>query len=219
MAWANRTEPLSIVLDASPWGIGGYLERSGKIEEYFADRLTGEDAERFQHAIGDAAGQQTWETLAALVALRLWKDRWVDKRVSIKVRGDSVAMLTVVLKLKAAASAALGLIAREIAIDLAESALPPDIRASHLPGVTNTIADSLSRKFSPSSSSTCSWTLPAALTACKDRRPEARDCAFYRTLDRDHPPRQVRSSGMIKKRCVLPCIIHMILVRVLRNPS
>ena len=113
------------------------------------------------------------------------------------MRGDSLAMLTVVLKLKAATSAALGLIAREIAIDLAESVLPPDIGASHLPGITNTIADSLSRKFSPSSSTT-SWTTPAALRNCKERRPEVRDRAFFRTLDRDHPPRQVRKSGMIK---------------------
>ena len=119
-----------------------------------------------------------------------WRREWTERRLTLRVRGDSVAMLTVVLKLKAATNAALGIIAREIALDLAESPFPPDIRASHLPGITNVVANVLSRRYSPSTSSQ-PWTPPQCLRRSKEARPEPRGSEYFRTL-LDHPPRQVR---------------------------
>ena len=59
-----------------------------------------EDFERFGHRRGQAAGQQTWECLAALVALRCWTKFWRNHRVRLTVRGDSVAMLTMLCLFK-----------------------------------------------------------------------------------------------------------------------
>ena len=85
---------------------------------------------------------------------------WTERRMILHVRGDSVAMLTVVLKMKPTASTAMGLIAREVALDVAESAFQPDVRATHLPGVANTLADALSRRADPAKMA--AWTVPVA---------------------------------------------------------
>ena len=55
---------MSITADASPWGVGAFLTVNGAVLEYFLDPLTELDVAMFQHTIGDAAGQQTWECLA-----------------------------------------------------------------------------------------------------------------------------------------------------------
>eukprot|EP00972_Heterocapsa_arctica_P018576 2744264-Heterocapsa_arctica.AAC.1 len=78
-----------LTLDASPWGLGGVLQEDDVFIEYFSDALTNADATRFSHALGESQGQQTWEALAVLVALRLWAPRWKGKRVVIRVRSDS----------------------------------------------------------------------------------------------------------------------------------
>ena len=69
--------------------------------EYFASPLTEADLKRFDLKLGDPAGQQVWESLGALAALRLWAPRWQNRRVRLTVKGDSIAMLTTVLHLKA----------------------------------------------------------------------------------------------------------------------
>ena len=125
--WANWVEPVCVTIDASPYGLGGMLEFNDSIVEWFASELSIEDFERFGHRRGQAAGQQTWECLAALVALRCWTKFWRNHRVRLTVRGDSVAMLTMLCKLKPSASQPLGLIAREVALDIAEATFEPDI--------------------------------------------------------------------------------------------
>ena len=65
--------------------------------EHFASPLTEADLKRFDLKLGDPAGQQVWETLGVLAALRLWASRWQNRRVSRAVIGESIAMLTTVL--------------------------------------------------------------------------------------------------------------------------
>ena len=85
-----------------------------------------------------------------------------------------------VLKLKPAQSVEMGLVAREMALELAESPFQPEIRASHLPGISNVVADSLSRRWDPRYSS--SWRPPSLLSVASEVRVPQRDDLYFRTL-------------------------------------
>ena len=179
----NLGRQVEIITDASPWGLGGYLVVDRKIESYFSSELTTEDLTLFDHERGDCRGQQTWEGLAMLVALRLWANEWLQGRVRLRVRGDSVTMLTAVMHMKANANSSLVLIAREVALDVAESAYAPDV-GGHLPGDANTTADALSRKCSPEAGQ---WQLPGELRG-RPRGP-AHPRGRARTIVLSAPPR------------------------------
>ena len=84
-----------------------------------------------------------------LASNRSWKSYWTKDRTKLLIRGDLVSMLTMVLCLKPSRSCGLGLLAREMALDLAEGAYKPDIAAVHIVGVTNKLADLLSREAAP----------------------------------------------------------------------
>ena len=62
---------MSIITDASPWGLGGILTVGTNIIAYYTFPLTKQDEEIFGHTIGEAHGQQSWESLACYVAVRL----------------------------------------------------------------------------------------------------------------------------------------------------
>jgi hypothetical protein len=68
-------------------------------------------------------------------------------------------------------------VAREIALDVAQSEYRPSI-AQHIPGVDNVIADALSRKYMPDNS----FTLPACLLPDQELVLPTRDKDYYRTL-------------------------------------
>ena len=138
---------VEMVLDASPWGIAGILMVNGTPEEYFSDALSTDDLMIFDHERGQAEGQQVWESLSALVALRLWRHRWQQHRVRLAVRGDNVAMLTLIVNMRPR-SAQLQIIAQEIAIEFCNFSFVPVI-AEHIPGVANKQADVLSRRHQP----------------------------------------------------------------------
>ena len=89
-----RSESL-ITLDASPWGLRGII-----IVSFLSSPLSNVDSQILGHTIGEASGQQVWESLSALVALRAWKSYWTKDRTKLLIRGDSVTMLTMVLCLK-----------------------------------------------------------------------------------------------------------------------
>ena len=76
-------------MDASPWGLGAILRINGGFVEYFSDDICAEDVLRFGHGIGDSKGQQTWECLVTLVALRLWMPAYRNVRIRLRVRSDS----------------------------------------------------------------------------------------------------------------------------------
>ena len=98
-AYFNVGDTVDIDLDASPWGLGGILRIGGKFIAYFADELTPEDFSKYSFAAGDCKGQQTWECLATLVALRLWFAHWQHVRVCLRIRSDSTTALQLLLTL------------------------------------------------------------------------------------------------------------------------
>ena len=63
---------IEIYLDASPFGLGGVLCINGRPVTYFTSPLSEHDERIHNQTIGDSTGQQAWECLAVLVALRAW---------------------------------------------------------------------------------------------------------------------------------------------------
>ena len=97
-----------------------------------------------------------------LVALRLWAPYWRTRRVILTVRSDNIATLSMVAKMQPH-SPQLGIIARELALDVASASYAPDVTV-HLPGLSNTAADALSRKHDPGKR----FVLPAYLANCPE---------------------------------------------------
>jgi hypothetical protein len=177
-AFMNLGTKISITIDASPWGLAAYMCESDVPVSWFSSEITDADCALYGVKRGDCEGQQIWESLASLVALRLWKGRWLYGRISLKVRGDNMTMLQLLVRLRPpTASRGLGLISREIALDIAEAAYSPDV-SEHLPGIANLTADALSRKHEPG---VC-WSLPAALHRIPEAIVPDRVNAYYRTL-------------------------------------
>ncbi len=173
---AGRGDAVDIICDASPFGFGAVLVLNGRPKEYLAEAISADDAGIFQFTVGDCKGQQTWEALCILIALRVWSRVWRDLRFSLRVRSDSVSALTMVLKCKSAGRGS-ALVAAELALDIAHTCYRPDI-AEHLPGVSNTWADALSRLRDPAKS----VAVPAALAALPQAIVPPRPREWYRTL-------------------------------------
>lgn len=145
----EKSGAVRITLDASPWGIGAFITVDTNIVSWFESKLDHHDERVFGHKIGEAAGQQCWECLAMLVALRLWGHIWKQRRVTFAVRADNVTVLTLLLKMKTPTrSPGINLIAREVALEVGDSAYYPRI-FEHTPGIANVIADALSRLHQP----------------------------------------------------------------------
>ena len=161
-------------MDASPWGLGGILRVNGVFTSYFASALDEHDLSRFGFALGDAKGQQTWECLVVLVALRLWLPRFRDKRVCLRVRSDNVAALQLLLTLRSAGKGPTA-IGRELALDCAQGSFRPNV-AVHLPGVANVGPDALSRLSCPGGGKS----VPEYLFNVPRSYPPIRTAQFYR---------------------------------------
>ena len=138
---------LEIIIDASPWGLGGILLVSGTCKEHFSSALTVLDETLFMQVRGSADGQQAWECLAALVALRQWRHVWGQRSLTLRVKGDSMTMLSLIVNLRPS-TPQLGLIGMEIAMEYAQAVFVP-VLAEHTPGVANIAADMLSRQPQP----------------------------------------------------------------------
>ena len=165
---------MRIVTDASPWGIGGLLAMNDTPVEYFCDGLSGFDLELADADRGSPDGQQVWEALALLVALRLWRSRWLKRGVCLRLGSDSVSALSLLIKLRAKPKArGLGRIARELALDFSRCSYRPKW-FEHIPGVSNVISDVLSRKYQPGKS----FRLPAALKHATETSVPPRDKSF-----------------------------------------
>ena len=165
---------IEVVVDASPTDVGGFLVEDGTITEYFDDVITQDDERILNANTGDSTGQQVWEALAVLCALRLWADKWSERRIQLRVTGDSVSALTMVVKTQARGEGT-ALIARELALDVAESLYEPAV-CTHIPGVANVLADYLSRRRVKALES-----VPGPLRAARQRRLPPRDAAWWRT--------------------------------------
>ena len=173
-AFWNQGTPVKIVGDASPWGLGAYIMIDGVIIEYFAVALNDWVAGYLNAPIGSCTGQQVWEALNLVLALRAWKARWTTTRISLEVRADSVSALTLVATLRARGPA-LAAIGREYALDVGDGAYLPDI-CCHTPGVASHVADALSRKFDNNSPQ---WKLPDLLRDASEVFPPALNADFF----------------------------------------
>ena len=130
--------------DASPWGFAGVLFRNHQPVAWFATPIPAEVLRRFQAKVGDSSFNTLWEALAILVALRIWLP---GTHVMARVRSDSLSALRSIVKLQSA-SANLNVIAREIALDATLGLYRIGV-AIHIPGVSNTLPDDLSRMWAP----------------------------------------------------------------------
>ena len=176
-AYLGRGTRTTVKLDASPWGLGGILLLDGAPTAWFASELTHHDFEIFGHESGSSSGQQTWECLAVLVALRLWSEEWRRERVVLEVRGDSVAALTMAMCMKAGGSGP-GMVSRELALLIGEATFRPTV-FSHIPGIANVSADGLSRRFEPGKK----FAVPACLLRVPEWTAPERPPAWYRSLN------------------------------------
>ena len=97
-------------------------------------------------------------------------------RAVIAVNSDNVTALTMAPKLKAKAGA-MSIIARELALDIADSLYCPSTTA-HLPGVMNGVADELSRKHQPGRA----FLFPPSLQCIQSSPLSARPAVWWRSM-------------------------------------
>ena len=154
----------------------------GKITNCFAYKLSEDDARIFNETLdGSCTGQQLWECLAILVAIGIWAGQWSQSRVVLKVRGDNVGALTLLIKMRPA-NAKQAIIARELALGLVEFSFPPD--AVLTPGIAHIVAYELSRVYAPKGSGVVSNKIHPALEHAKETPAPKRNEAWYRALQR-----------------------------------
>ena len=185
----RRGVRIDITTDASPWGIGAILAVDGRPAEYFAIQTTAEDAADLGLELTrDSKCQQAFEALALLIALRQWRYHWATRRCVLHVASDNMAALAMVCKMQPH-SPALNTVARELALDVADSIYEPQV-AEHVPGVANIAADALSRKWDPSHR----YHLPPVLKHACEVHPPSRPPQWWRA--RDSRLRQTGDEGV-----------------------
>ncbi len=111
-----------------------------------ADDLHQVDLDRFSASLGDSAFTTTWEALVILVAVRAWRIEFPECR-RFALRSDSLGALSSIAKM-ASPSKGLALILRELALDESGQTWGFDT-LTHIPGVSNVLADPLSRLSAP----------------------------------------------------------------------
>ena len=172
----NRGKEIMIYVDASPYGLGAWLSVESRPVEFFSDKITETDCVMLMVIKNEGSkGQQAFEALGLLAAIRLWLPSFKHERVTVSLRSDNMAALEMVAKMQPK-SKSLGVVARELALDLADSTYSLDF-AQHVAGVTNGIADTLSRKFQPGKS----FAVPQFLVHAKEVPPPVRIASWWRT--------------------------------------
>ena len=167
---------IQIGTDASPWGLGGWLSVGGRLTHFFSCPVTADDHRILR--VKGKDGQQVWECLAILVAIRLWAHLWARDRIILNLVGDNVGALTLLVKLRPPSSnPAMGVIARELALELAQLSFQPD--ATHTPGLSHVVADVLSRVHSPEGTGTVTSELQPALSEAQCTEVPRRNEEWY----------------------------------------
>ena len=174
-AYFNKGTDIKVCVDASPFGIGAWLCVNGIPTEYFADVITDLDcANLLIEDRSGSRGQQAFEALALLVAIRQWLPARREARIVVTLRGDNIAALYAVTKMQPKSNS-LGVVARELALDLSQASYAIDV-AEHVSGLTNTIADVLSRKYQEDKT----FVLPSPLKYAFECTPQARDAKWWK---------------------------------------
>ena len=167
---------IEIGTDASLWGMGGWIAVGGTITHFFACPISSDDQRILK--VKGKEGQQVWECLAILVAIRMWSHLWAQDRMILRIRGDNVGALTLLVKLRPPAkNPAMGIIARELALNLAQLSFQPE--AVHTPGLAHVVADVLSRVYSPTGSGIVSSALHPALATAELSTAPVRNEEYY----------------------------------------
>ena len=164
-----------MILDASPYGLGGVLLACDHVVSWFSSDLTHHDEVQFHHRAGSDTGQQTWEALCILVALRTWAKQWMDKQITLTIKSDNISALVMTSRLRITASR---LVAKELAMTLSEASFMPR-HVVHVPGAMNCWADALSRLSAPGGK----YSIPPLLREAPRAFPAERSPAYYTTLD------------------------------------
>lgn len=94
----------------------------------------------------------------------------------MRLRSDNMSALVLFSRLKTH-SKQLSVIARELALDLGAAAFRPEV-AQHLPGISNVIADQLSRRFQPGKV----FALRPSLAKAKAVVPPPRKLSWWKSL-------------------------------------
>ena len=105
----------------------------------------------------------------------MWAPKWAGQRPTIRVKSDSISARILALDLKTTGKANT-LIAREIALDIAQDIYKPNV-VEHIAGLSNVTADSLSRIYQPDASES----IPLALSTV-ERTDIDMDSSLFRTL-------------------------------------
>ena len=176
--YLGRGRKVRIVTDASPWGYGAWISIDGVLLEYFSDAVSESDEKILGIKKGTCEGQQVWEAMCMLIALRVWAKYWQADRVILMVRNDNYTVLTMVATMKASGPA-LTAIAREMALDLGDALYAPDV-IEHTPGVMNGTSDSLSRRMQPGHD----YELPSVLLQAVEVQVPARVATWWRSRER-----------------------------------
>ena len=133
-----------IITDACPWGMAGVRYANYTPIAWYATRLTAHDLRRFSASLGDSSHNTTWEALALLIAVRIWNQ---GLAVLVRVKSDSLSALRSLVRMSSP-SPALNAIARELALDSVVGLYKVGF-AAHVPGISNILADDLSRMWAP----------------------------------------------------------------------
>ena len=147
-AYLRRGKSVVLTTDASPFGIGAVLVIDGVITAHLSDTICAMDrATLGLQTEPSCKDQQALEALAVLVSLREFASHWKSIRITLSIRTDNVAALVMLAKMQPH-SQQLGIVARELALDISDVAFVPEI-VEHIPGISNVAADALSRQSDP----------------------------------------------------------------------
>ena len=177
----GQGEKVEIGTDASPWGLGGWLSRNGKIVNHFHCPVTDHDLRLFKIVRGECEGQQVLECLAILVAVRIWLPS-CQERIQLRLRSDNITALTMAIKMRPK-TARMTIIARELALCFVNFSFLPSV--FHTPGISHKIADRLSRMDDPNPiyrNETSVLMHPSLKKSALTSVP-TRDDGYYRTLE------------------------------------
>ena len=121
----------SIVTDASPHGLGALLLINGRVVRAMASKVSDRDADElgFKEAHGTSSSLGIVETLAVLVALKLWTAELKSCRVQLQVEADSMVALAMTRRMSHS-STTLNFLGAEMAVQC-ERAHIEQLRGTH----------------------------------------------------------------------------------------
>ncbi len=164
---------ITVVVDASPWGVGGVEYVDGRPDRWFGEPIGDDDVQILSSPRGVSDSTTTFEALALVVAFKYFIDTLSGAR--IRVRSDSLSTLLSAQAGRGRAPA-LNRCMAELALLRAEHELViTELR--HIPGVSNDVADALSRRWAPRPRA-----VPGHLAMDREVPLVPRDRAWWRTL-------------------------------------